>query len=144
MYKIIIPALADGKIILSDRGFLGTFAYQISGEDMRGLQPQFEIIDKIARGAGWNTSAQKWLGDIKPDLVLFLDVDPEIGLARAKKRGTGNHFDEKELAFHRRVRDGYYEILPVVRHVIIDANQPMEDVHKEALQMVSAFLRSHS
>lgn len=142
MSKVIVPALESGKIVLSDRGFLGTFAYQIAGEERRDLQPQLEIIDKLARLARWNPMYKRWEGDVKPDLTLFLDVDPEIGLMRAKKRGEGNHFDEKELAFHQRVRDGYHEILPMVRHNIIDAGQIIEIVHREALQSTLNLMRS--
>ncbi len=140
--QTIRPALKKGRIVLCDRGFPSTFAYQIAGEDRRDLEPHFRFIDQMSRGATWDPSKNTWSGALVPDLTVFLDVDPEVGLERADRRTTGNHFDEKELAFHRRVRDGYYEILSVVRHVIIDANQPMETVRKEALQLVSAFLRS--
>jgi dTMP kinase len=96
----IMPALAAGKIVLSDRFTDSTLVYQGCG---RGLGAETVMtLDRIAcRG-------------LVPDLTLLIDIDAETSLARAHARNrserTGDRMDEQSLEFHRRVYDAYHAL----------------------------------
>ena len=129
--KKIIPALAKGVNVISDRFDSSTFAYQIYGQEAKHLERLF-----------WQTR-EVFLRERKPDFYIFLDVKPEVGLARvASRKEKKAHFDERRLDFHRRVRTGFLEFLKNVPHKIIDANQSMKAVQDDFLNMIkSEFLR---
>jgi dTMP kinase len=91
--QVIKPQLAKGAIVLCDRYTDSTIAYQGYG---RGLS--LELIVQV------NYIATDGLAG---DLTLWLDVAPEIGLARAQNRGNCNRMEEENLTFHRRVQQGY-------------------------------------
>lgn len=114
----VIPALEAGKTVISDRFDSSTFAYQIFGQEASELKDFF-----------W-TMRDFYLGDIKPDLYIYLDVKVEEGLRRKHSQGGDeiNHFDERKIDFHNRMRTGFMEFLQHVPHVIIDANPPTEEV----------------
>ncbi|MFC1510883.1 dTMP kinase [Candidatus Margulisiibacteriota bacterium] len=94
--KVIAKALAEKKIVISDRFTDSTLAYQIGG---RGLPEDLvRYINMIsARG-------------LDPDLTLLLDVSPEVGLKRAGQVGDLDRFEQEKLEFHKRVRGKYLEI----------------------------------
>lgn len=131
--QIICPALKNGQIVLCDRYSDATLAYQGFG---RGLpRPLIEEINQLAT-----------LGT-KPDLTLLLDFDPEIGLSRAIQRNataTGpdeNRFEQEDLDFHRRIRDGYLSLAAAEdRFCIIDANGDADSVASRIRTAVSAKL----
>jgi len=127
----IIPALAKGVSVISDRFDSSTFAYQIYGQEAKHLEKLF-----------WQTR-EVFLRERKPDLYIFLDVKPEVGLKRvAGRKEAKTHFDERALAFHQRVRTGFLGFLKNVPHKIIDANQSMKAVQDDFLNMIkSEFLR---
>jgi len=112
----IIPALKAGKIVISDRFDASTYGYQIVGEKNKKLEQLFWLMRKLV------------VGKYVPDLYIYLDIKPEIGLARKTSQGAGEvaHFEERELAFHRRMRRGYRQFFKSVPHAIINANQPVE------------------
>lgn len=89
----IRPALAAGRIVLLDRFFLSTYAYQIAG---RGL-PEDEVRSANALATG----------GLVPDLTLVLDVDPEEGLSRARSRGAPDRMERSGKEFHDRVADAF-------------------------------------
>src|SRR3989338_3519116 len=83
----IIPALKKGVNVISDRFDSSTFAYQIYGQEAKHLEKIF-----------WQTR-EVFLRERKPDLYIFLDVEPEVGLERvAKRKEKQTHFDERTLA----------------------------------------------
>lgn len=131
--QIICPALENGQIVLCDRFSDATLAYQGFG---RGLpRPLIEEINKLAT-----------LGTM-PDLTLLLDFDPEIGLNRAIKRNataTGpdeNRFEQENLDFHRRIRDGYLSLAATEnRFCVIDANGDADTVAARIQSVVSTKL----
>lgn len=91
--EVIRPALGRGAIVLADRFTDSTMAYQGYG---RGLGARaVRALHRIA------------CGDLQPDLTLVLDVDPEVGLARAGRRGSPNRMDVQAMDFYRRVREAY-------------------------------------
>jgi dTMP kinase len=87
------PHLASGAFILCDRYTDSTIAYQGYG---RGLDRQ--LIDQLNRIA---------TGGLQSNLTLWLDIDVEIGLARAKNRGAADRIEQATLAFHQRVQQGF-------------------------------------
>ena len=127
--QVIRPHLAAGGIVVCDRYADSTMAYQGYG---RGLdRAALEAITRFATGG------------LRPDLTLLLDIDPATGLAR--RTGSGeewNRMDAQTLEFHRRVRDGYRELMAAdpSRWVTIDAGAPVEQVQEAIREAVLARL----
>lgn len=115
----IRPALEQGQIILCDRFFDSTYAYQGYGHGL-----DLEMLQRITEFA---------TGGLKPNLTIYLDVDPDEGLRRRQKdqNGEWNRLDDMALSFHQRVHEGYLKLIDIQpeRWVRIDATQPIEDVH---------------
>jgi dTMP kinase len=124
--QIIRPHLVRGEIVLCDRYADSTLAYQGYGH---GLDLQvLQVITAFATSG------------LKPDLTIYLDMDVEEGLRRklaAHQTGEAewNRMDQQELAFHRRVRQGYLQMAAAEpeRWVIIEAAQPV-DVAQRAIR----------
>jgi dTMP kinase len=122
--EAILPALADGRIVLCDRFTDSTVVYQGAGRGL-GAEVVYEL-DRIAcRG-------------LVPDLTFLLDIDTETGLARARRRNNLNHsnetrFDEQDLSFHRKVREAYQRLAADEprRIRLIDGNRSREEVAAE-------------
>lgn len=133
--KLIRPALEAGKILLSDRFDGSTLAYQIYGRERAAYGGIFEEINAFARGRGFTK-------EIVPDLVLFFDVDVEIGLARVRSRPEKqSNFDKEAVGFHRRVRDGFiYQCENKQNWVRIDANLDLPTVRLLSWGAVASFL----
>ena len=87
------PALARGEVVLLDRFFLSTYAYQVGG---RGL-PEHEVRDANAFATG----------ALVPDLTVLLTLPVHVGLARAATRGTADRMEQAERAFHDRVETAF-------------------------------------
>jgi dTMP kinase len=119
--KVIEPALATGKWVVCDRFTDATFAYQGAG---RGLS--VETIGQL------QSLVQ---GELRPDLTLILDLDPEIGLERASNRGELDRFEREQQSFFRNVRQGYLDIAQAEpqRCKVIDASKPLEEVKQDLL-----------
>lgn len=127
--RLIKPALAAGKTVISDRFADSTMAYQSYGH---GLDPA--VIEQVYRLA---------LGDFVPDLTFILDLPPEEGLKRAGKRlaaagSDEDRFERLDLDFHRRLRQGYLEIAAKNpgRCLVVDAGRGEEDIAAEIFAAV--------
>ncbi len=122
--RVIRPALAEGKTVVGDRHDLSSQAYQGGG---RGFDSeQMTQIRHIA------------IGDFKPDLTLFLDIDPALGLQRAARRGALDRIEQQQLDFFQRARQVFQQAAqsdPKVKQV--DASQPLEQV-QEAIKSALA------
>lgn len=117
----IKPALADGVWVVGDRHDLSSQAYQGGG---RG-------IDAALIGA----IKQAVLGNFKPDLTLYLDIDPALGLQRARHRGELDRIELEQLSFFERTRTRYLELAAKDDSiVVIDAAQTPEQV-KAAIEL---------
>lgn len=117
--EVVIPSLIKGDVVLCDRSTYSTIAYQHYG---RGL----DLTDILVRDA-------KARQNVGFDLIVLLDIDPEIGLKRKKPE---TRFELETIDFHRRVRNGYLEQAKADingKWVIIDATKNKEDVLAEAL-----------
>ena len=121
--RLIRPAMAAGKWVLSDRFTDATWAYQGGG---RGLD-----ADKIAR------LEELVQGDFRPDLTLLLDVPVALGLERAGKRGRLDRFEQETVEFFERVRRAYLDMASqqAQRYRVIDASLPLAVV-QQRLQTV--------
>lgn len=127
--EIIKGALDAGHIVISDRFYDASFAYQGYG---RGLD--LNLIKKINKKATFETS---------PDLTIYLDLDPQTGFKRVLKRGNDLDRIEKEKnAFFNKVRNGYIAInkREPKRFKTIDASRSIEEVHKEIVELVTKIL----
>jgi len=125
--KVIKPALAEGKWVLSDRFTDSTYAYQGAG---RGLDKDLILtLENIVQG------------DLRPDLTILLDIDVSIGLERARQRGELDRFEVETIAFFEKVRAGYHERVSADpdRFAIIDVSVPLENVK----QQIHAVLKRH-
>ena len=119
--KLIEPALASGKWVLCDRFTDATFAYQGAG---RGLS-----VEKI-------TQLQSMVqGSLRPDLTIILDLDPAIGMERAKGRGELDRFEQEQQSFFLLVRQAYLDIAAAEpdRCKIIDASKPLAEVKSDLI-----------
>ncbi|NJI21792.1 dTMP kinase [Aeromonas veronii] len=111
----IKPALADGVWVVGDRHDLSSQAYQGGG---RGIDAQ--LIGAIKQAV---------LGNFKPDLTLYLDIDPALGLQRARHRGELDRIELEQLSFFVRTRARYLELAAKDDSiVVIDAAQTPEQV----------------
>jgi len=122
LHATIRPALQQGSDVICDRFVDASYAYQGIG---RGLGADY--IAELERLT---------LAGLKPDLVLLLDLDPQLGLQRAQHRGDANRFEAESLDFMRRVRAEYLRraSLDPDRYAVVDAAQPVEAVRQTLLR----------
>lgn len=125
MTNVIGPALAAGKTVLADRHDLSSRAYQGGG---RQLDEAF--INDLRRAV---------LAGKQPDLTLYLDIDPKIGLLRALERGKLDRIEQEQLAFFQRTRAKYQQIAASEPNIVtIDASQDIEQVHADIITALNA------
>jgi dTMP kinase len=111
--KLIRPALAQGKVVITDRYVDSTLAYQGAGRDLLPLE-----VERLAR---WATA------DLRPHLTVLLDVEPELGLGRFD---TADRIEAESVGFHQRVRDSFLELASAdpEHYVVVDARMPREEI----------------
>lgn len=127
--EVIAPALDAGQNVLSNRFSLSTVAYQIYGRK----QPQFFDLCTLLDMAV--------VGNYKPDLTIFLDIEPKNALERIRQRANeNNRFDEEDIEFYDRVREGYLTNLKSIPHKIINVERPIEEVQKDVLDIIKETL----
>lgn len=119
--QVIMPALKQGKIVISDRFVDASFAYQCAG---RGID-----IQKL--GVLNDTFVS-----VLPDLTFWLDAPIDIGMNRAKQRGELDRFEQEKYEFFIKVRNGYQELHENYPERIkrLDATQNAEHVLEQALK----------
>ena len=125
--NVISPELNKGNWVIGDRHDLSSRAYQGGGRQFDN-----EVMDAIANVT---------LKGFKPDLTLYLDLEPKIGLARAQARGELDRIELEKLDFFQRVRAKYLEIANSDTSIItIDASQDMAKVHQDIEQVLNHYL----
>ena len=127
--QVLRPHLEAGDVVLLDRYADSTLAYQGYGHE--------NDLDLIRSLLAFAT------GGLKPDLTLLLDIDPESGLRRRQEGGgEWNRLDAYQLAYHKRVRDGYLKMAAEEpqRWQIIDASQPPGVVQSRIQKILSVSL----
>ena len=127
--QVFKPRLQAGEIVISDRYYDSTIAYQGYGHQ-QDLQ-QVRSLVKYATGG------------LTPDLTVLLDVEVEEGLRRKKKDNEWNRLDAYTVEFHQRVHAGYAEMVKAEpnRWVVINANQAWDAVQEELRIVVEAKIK---
>lgn len=126
--QTILPALDSGKWVLCDRFTDATFAYQGGGRGMdKKLITQLESL------------VQK---ELRPDLVVLLDLPVEIGLERAGRRGDLDRFEQEQRTFFEDVRAAYLDRARETpdRYRIVDASVPLEQVQSQIKEQLLQFI----
>jgi dTMP kinase len=127
--QVIRPALQKGTWVLADRFELSSWAYQGGG---RGLGEA--ILKQLSAFC---------VGDLQPDLTIFLDIPPEEGLLRVQKRGAMDRIEQEELSFFKTVSEAYHRALAKMDKVIfIDATLPLSVVRRKIRQGMMPLLDS--
>ncbi len=123
----ILPALERGCWVVGDRHDLSSQAYQGGG---RGVDSStMQAISEIA------------LGGFKPDLTLYLDVEPATGLARARGRGELDRIEQAGLAFFERTRARYLSLAENDNSiVVVNAMNDMPEVHRDVQRILQEYL----
>jgi len=123
--ELVLPALEAGKVVLCDRWVLSSLVYQ--GE-VRGLGGAVAEVNEFATGG------------LEPDLLILLDIDPEVGLARAGRDGV-DRLEGEGVAWHRRVREAYLEHAKNMKNaVVVDASGRAEQIHAVIIAEVEKVL----
>lgn len=122
--QVIKPRLRAGEIVISDRYYDSTIAYQGYGH-----QQDLEQVRALVKYA---------TGGLVPDLTILLDVDVEEGLRRKKKDNVWNRLDAYTVEFHTRVRAGYLEMVKQEpnRWMVIDAGRKWDEVQEELRKVI--------
>ena len=127
--QVIKPALKKGEIVLCDRFTDASFAYQGGG---RGIEKKrIEILEQ------WTN------GNIRPDITVLLDVEPKVGLTRARERGSSpDRIEVEQLHFFERVRDVYLEraAQDKSRYKIVDANVSLSETEQSIITIMEEIL----
>lgn len=129
--QVICPALEAGQIVLCDRFYDSTFAYQGYG---RGLDLQ--ALQQITQFA---------TGGLRPDVTIYIDISPQEGLRRRRRDKTAewNRLDDLPTDFHRQVYEGYQRLIAAEpdRWVVIGGERPIDviqaDIRAAALERIS-------
>jgi len=131
--QVIRPALTEGKIVISDRYADSTIAYQGYGRQL-----DLEMLRTLTLFA---------TGGLTPDLTIYFDILPEEGLQRRlQNKEEWNRLDGETLAFHRRVRAGYLEMIrqDPARWTTIDAARSVDTVKGDVQERVRRAIRAEA
>jgi dTMP kinase len=118
--KTILPALADGKTVVSDRYYYSTIAYESA---IFGVKPEW--IRKLHENVR------------KPDLVIFIDIAPEISLQRKRAR-PDDRLEKVELL--RKVRDAYHRMAKDERFFVVNGDRTKDEVFEDVKKIAERFL----
>ncbi len=132
IHEKIAPALQAGQVVLCDRFADSTTAYQGAG---RGIAPEtLRDLHDIATGGIW------------PHVTILIDLDPRIGLKRARNRGREDRLEREAIEFHQRVRDGFLRLAAEEpdRIHIVDGNAPIEAVSSAIIAHIDTCLAPRS
>jgi len=126
--EIIQPALTAGQIVIADRFFDSTTVYQGAGRQLDVAVVKF--INEFA------------IGDCRPDRTLVIDLDPRIGLERARGRELFDRMENQSLDFYDRVRQGYRALAQhePARVKIVDGNQSLAVVEQQIWELLQHVL----
>ncbi|MDX9916705.1 MAG: dTMP kinase [Gudongella sp.] len=129
VHEKIQPEIENGKVVVCDRFLLSSLAYQGVG---RGLGiPEVKSINEFG------------LRGMKPDLILFFHVDPEVTLLRKTSAG-GDRLEVEGGAFHKGVYEGYMTLLKMYPEniVMIDAHKPIDEVYTQTITALEKVLKA--
>ena len=116
----ILPELKKGKVVISDRYYDSTIAYQGAARKI-----DRNIIDSLTKYATFG---------LQPDITFLVDLPAEVGLSRIKQQDA-DRLEQESLDFHRNVRKGFLEIAKVEskRYIILDGSKSIDEIHQEII-----------
>jgi dTMP kinase len=122
---LVLPALARGEVVVTDRYVDSTLAYQGAGRDLEVAE-----VEEVAR---WAT------GDLRPHLTVVLDLEPEAGLGRFEGR---DRIEGESLEFHQRVREAFLRMAAASpeHYLVLDARAAVEEIHARILARIEPLL----
>lgn len=125
--KVILPALQEGRIIISDRYIDSSLAYQCYGRDLP--------LDVVLEFNKWAT------GGLEPNLTIFLKIDAAEGLKRATST-YADRIEQEGLNFHQKVEQGYLELAQIYanRYFVVDADGEASKTHQKIVEKVDSML----
>jgi len=129
--EVIQPAIQKQRIVISDRYYYSTIAFQGYGRQL-----DLGMIKELTRVAVCQTA---------PDMVFLLDLDPAVGLRRTAQRlGGQDSFEAEELAFHQRLRNGFLKLAEELPEpfCVLDAAQSAGQVFEGAVPVIDRWLDS--
>ncbi len=120
----IIPELEKGKIVISDRYYDSTFAYQGAARKIDG-----KLIDTIRRYATFG---------LVPDITFLVDLPEEIGLSRILKKDA-DRLEQESMEFHKRVREGFLDLAKKEpeRFVVLDGRKSIDEIHQDVINVLN-------
>ena len=123
---VLLPALAQGAVVVTDRYVDSTLAYQGAGRDLTRAE-----LERLCR---WAT------GGLRPHLTVLLDVDTTVGSGRLSGR---DRLEAEPASFHQRVRQGFLDLATAdpTSYLVLDAHAPVEDVSAAIRARVAPLLR---
>jgi len=126
VYSVIKPALERGEVVITDRYFDSSIAYQGAGRTLSSSE--------VARISRWATES------LYPTLTIILDQPAEIGLSRKK---NADRLESESIDFHNRVRQEYLQLASVdpERYLVIDARKPVADIHIEIVSRIKEMIK---
>ena len=131
VHNVIKPALAKGHFVVGDRHDLSSIAYQGGGR-----QVDLEKLSQLRHLT---------LGDFRPDFTLYLDIEPSLGLQRARGRGELDRIELAGIAFFERAREMYQcQIKALDNAVTIDASQNMLEVKNAVISALNTWYHQRS
>jgi len=122
MRETVLPALAEGTTVISDRFVSSTLAYQLGGDGLTA--DQIRAVAEIAIGGRW------------PDRTIILDMPAEASIARVTR--AKDRIEQRPLDYHRRVRDNYLAQATAMpdRYRVVRADRAVEVVHDEVMRAI--------
>ena len=122
---LVLPALARGEVVVTDRYVDSTLAYQGAGRSLDVAE-----VEQIAR---WAT------GDLRPHLTVVLDLEPAAGLGRFEGR---DRIEGESLEFHERVREAFVAMAQAdpAHYLVLDARAPVQEIHADILERLAPLL----
>lgn len=121
----IRPALAEGKVVLSDRYFDSSVAYQGAARELD--------VDEVRNISLWAVD------NLIPDLTVLLDLDAEAAIQRRNKTGTEpDRLEREKVDFFVRARAQYLELAKEPRFLVLDANLSIDEIQHQIRERVTA------
>jgi dTMP kinase len=128
--EVVFPPLTQGAIVLQDRTFLSSLAYQGFGQELG-----WELVWEVNKNA---------VGRIIPDLVIYPKLEPEIGLARKRTQGETNVWEQRDVEIHRRCCQGYDFLASespfASRFLVVDGNLSIPEIELIIRQRVEGLV----
>lgn len=127
--QVILPALRNGAVVISDRFIDSSIVYQGYARNVN-IQDIIKINNFAAAG-------------IMPDITFFLNLNSENGIERKKEQKTLDRIESEGSYFHKRVYTGYTEIAKnePERIKVIDAGRTIEEIHNEIVKIINSFIK---